>query len=1018
MGIVNNLVKNKLHPITGEDLKPTVETVWCDGVTPMSDALCGGLYNKDTQVGSPTFGSYFKWRSSGPYPLDRLVNPTESNFFKLISDFGATPQTVVVNKLIPVSVNRTVPANITLQFENGGGFNVLASKTLSILGSIKSELFQIFFGAGSVEFQGYTSNTEWFGSGASSDDSDAILRAHSRGSVVEYQNKPYKFTSATNPDLSSGLKINRDTKFNGLKYDDILIKDREGKVIGIHHNHREETNATLGGKLPVTSGTLLDAPLSTAEIVTDIHVGAHFYNDGGLRRTIAGGGDPTWYYWKWNFHDAVNNPTGYDPSRHPLLGWYRGDDPKVLDWQCYWVKEAGMKFLNLHSDVHIDTNQWQNPTDFNHWLYQLFENAKNFKRLKYVLWGVSGSSGADTAATIEANWINKIDNIYGKYDNFYYVEKAGKMYPVMFVFEGELLRGKFDNFLGAVETRAFYIRMANKFKALGYGGICLFVRHHTGNAVMNFEYLEQNDVIYIPASYSETSGVDGVNGTYDDFVNGVQIDTSERRIANIVTSYKSKSPHPSNFNRPGNTPEKFKAVCKKVVKQIRNSPITPKILMVYNLAEWAEAGAPLQPNMQDGFAYLDAIRDVIQSGYDGTEITIPLTTTVSIDSTNINPSLSKEALFVTSSAPKSLNVSPYLPTIQSGRQGQSIKIINTGNHNITLFDNALVAGTSLNLDSETLILKPNYAVELAFNYVTGFWIELSRGINSEPVIEQNIQAASIDPVFSKTIRIFSTFAQDLTSATHQPTVKAGIDGQIIELMNIPKFGSYSVTLRDDANTAGTKLFLKSAALRMAPYDCVRLQYSSIRGGWVEIYRTASMTQRLAYAADKTASYTLTFNDFYVGIDATAGNLVANLPTATNAFNGGAGQIYVITKTDNTANTVTVTGTINGVANYVLSKQWQSVTVQSTGTGTTFRILSASETLITASVVASGNGTNTVNIPHGLGVVPSFVCMPVPLNAASAGIDYVTKDATNIILHFSASTVNAVNNLAFDISYKR
>ena len=36
-----------------------------------------------------------------------------------------------------------------------------------------------------------------------------------------------------------------------------------------------------------------------------------------------------------------------------------------------------------------------------------------------------------------------------------------------------------------------------------------------------------------------------------------------------------------------------------------------RIITLYNISEWAEGGPGLQPNVQDGFGYLEAIRNAI-----------------------------------------------------------------------------------------------------------------------------------------------------------------------------------------------------------------------------------------------------------------------------------------------------------------------------------------------------------------------------------------------------------------------
>lgn len=163
MGTITNLVPNKLHPITGEDLRPTVVTTWWNG-SAMNDSLCGGLYNKDTEPTSSTYNSYFKWNFSGDYSVDRIVNFTETNFKKLVADFNTVSRTLIINKAIPITTNYTIPANISLRFEVGGSFTISNGVTLTILGNIINPNLPIFGGTGLVSFPVVGSvNAKWFG---------------------------------------------------------------------------------------------------------------------------------------------------------------------------------------------------------------------------------------------------------------------------------------------------------------------------------------------------------------------------------------------------------------------------------------------------------------------------------------------------------------------------------------------------------------------------------------------------------------------------------------------------------------------------------------------------------------------------------------------------------------------------------------------------------------------------------------------------------------------------------------
>ena len=80
----------------------------------------------------------------------------------------------------------------------------------------------------------------------------------------------------------------------------------------------------------------------------------------------------------------------------------------------------------------------------------------------------------------------------------------------------------------------------------------------------------------------------------------------------------------------------------------------------------------------------------------------------------------------------------------------------------------------------------------------------------------------------------------------------------------------------------------------------------------------------------TTSATLDTTYYYVNADATSGAIVLTLPTAI----GISGTVYIVKKTDSSANTVTITPfgaqTIDGVANEVISAQYDSISIISDG----------------------------------------------------------------------------------------
>ena len=83
------------------------------------------------------------------------------------------------------------------------------------------------------------------------------------------------------------------------------------------------------------------------------------------------------------------------------------------------------------------------------------------------------------------------------------------------------------------------------------------------------------------------------------------------------------------------------------------------------------------------------------------------------------------------------------------------------------------------------------------------------------------------------IRISAAGSAALTGA---PVIVAGVDGQIITIMNID--ASNTITLQDDSNDADGGLILAGDAdFAMGKYDSIRLTYNSAAAKWIELDRT-------------------------------------------------------------------------------------------------------------------------------------------------------------------------------------
>lgn len=87
---------------------------------------------------------------------------------------------------------------------------------------------------------------------------------------------------------------------------------------------------------------------------------------------------------------------------------------------------------------------------------------------------------------------------------------------------------------------------------------------------------------------------------------------------------------------------------------------------------------------------------------------------------------------------------------------------------------------------------------------------------------------------------------------------------------------------------------------------------------------------------KTANYTMTVQDGTIKVDAAGAQRNVFLPDASTVYTNGMGQVFTVKKIDASGNNVIIQATtgqmIDGFNNVIISQQWDSITIQSSGMG--------------------------------------------------------------------------------------
>lgn len=457
-------------------------------------------------------------------------------------------------------------------------------------------------------------------------DNTALMQAlHSTGRRIYYPNGVYLFNGDT-LDLSGGVRFETRegvTIRNRISPMNIIVFDDFGDLIGLMENHLEYTERDLGR----TSGSLVPPPLSQSKRKTRVDLIAYWYNDFGLQchKTLRYGWIG-WHYWTWNHHDAAVSPAlreqfgrqmdGYDPSRHPLLGFYHGDDPTVLDWQCYWLYEYGVNAVSLLGG---NLARWEDPLHGSHFVYQLFHHVKNFKNLKYIMTGptpwVKPEDAPAAAREVEDTCLRLLDKTYAAFPNYYAFTEDGADFPVLSFLGENALLSVFDPAGGIDGTVTFYLRLAQAFRQRGFGGVTVFAVFPDPrfDAPDVRRRLEENGVRRYLSNYTPWHVDQSLfkEGTYRALVDSYAPPNDPHTILAVGNSVNTHTPHESAWHCPGNTPALFAEYLRKALDHLDRCPAMRRTVTCYNLSEWAEGGPGLQPNVYDRFGYLDAIRSTV-----------------------------------------------------------------------------------------------------------------------------------------------------------------------------------------------------------------------------------------------------------------------------------------------------------------------------------------------------------------------------------------------------------------------
>jgi hypothetical protein len=349
----------------------------------------------------------------------------------------------------------------------------------------------------------------------------------------------------------------------------------------------------------------LDSP-PAATIDSGIDVVAHWYQGFGNETSLASSDWNGWYDWRWNkpdnSGDGVAAP-GWDPSRAPLIGNYRGDDPDVLGWIAYWLASGGVDAVSFPNAAGFSSSWSKDGT----WSHAYFEETPNAKALGYVLPLANKGGAAEISRRAQ-----ELVAFVAAHPWAHTEAVDGGRYAVVNVWDLEALRGNFDNYQGSAKSTAFLRDLADRFRSIGYDGVTVLARNG-GVIAANADSLRDDHVNVYFSSYDGKYAGATTNDGYDAYVDSLDTTTAfgrQNTVPGVFTSLETVKPHPSSYAVAGASPESFRRLLRKTVSAIDQQGL-PRMITVYNVSEWAEGGPGLIPNAQDGFGYLEALRTTV-----------------------------------------------------------------------------------------------------------------------------------------------------------------------------------------------------------------------------------------------------------------------------------------------------------------------------------------------------------------------------------------------------------------------
>jgi hypothetical protein len=294
------------------------------------------------------------------------------------------------------------------------------------------------------------------------------------------------------------------------------------------------------------------------------------------------------------------------PERTPALGFYDQDNPEISDWETVWALEHGIDFFIY---CWYRTSQGGPvETMFENAITKAFFESRYRKQMQFTIMWENQRRGVSGIADLK----DLQDNLFPYWmDTFFqhpsYLKVDNK--PVLFIYRPEFL---VQDLGGEAEVAAALDWMRKACQSAGFDGLTI-LGEYRGLDANHLQLMKRLGLDYTFAYCWHVQGnpdPDRAIATQMSYIRQTQQLNILPQVVTVSQGWTGWRNEGSIWKIPPADYESLLRQANEFVQTIPPSQLGRKMLILDNWNEWGE-GHYIAPYTDEGFGYLDAIRNVL-----------------------------------------------------------------------------------------------------------------------------------------------------------------------------------------------------------------------------------------------------------------------------------------------------------------------------------------------------------------------------------------------------------------------